>query len=36
MMVVCPTLGMSRRTGYYVVRDRPTGRYQRADDAAVL
>jgi len=27
-MVVCPTLGMSRRTGYYVVRDRPTGRYQ--------
>jgi putative transposase len=36
MRVVCHTLGMGRRTGYYVVRDRPTGRYQRADDAAVL
>ncbi len=36
MTVVCHTLGMGRRTGYYVVRDRPTGRYQRADDAAVL
>ena len=36
MTVVCQTLGMSRRTGYYVRRERPTGRYQRADDAVVL
>ena len=36
MTVVCHTLEMGRRTGYYVVRNRPTGRYQRADDAAVL
>ena len=36
MTVVCHTLGMARRTGYYVVRERPAGRYQRADDAAVL
>ena len=27
---------MSRRTGYYVRRERPPGRYQRADDAVVL
>jgi transposase InsO family protein len=27
---------MSRRTGYYVRRERPTGSYQRADDAVVL
>ena len=36
MTVVCHTLGMSRRTGYYVRRERPPGRYQRADDAVVL
>jgi hypothetical protein len=36
MTVVCHTLGMSRRTGYYIRRERPTGRYQRADDAMVL
>ena len=36
MTVVCHTLGMSRRTGYYVGRERPTGRYQRAADAVVL
>ena len=36
MSLVCPTLGMSRRTGYYVRRERPPGRYQRADDAVVL
>jgi putative transposase len=36
MTVVCYTLGMSRRTGYYVRRERLPGRYQRADDAVVL
>ncbi len=36
MTVVCHTLGMGRRTGYYRVRERPTGRYQRAEDAVVL
>ncbi len=36
MTVVCHTLGMSRRTGYYVRRERPPGRYQRAADAVVL
>ena len=36
MAVVCHTLGMGRRTGYYVRRERPPGRYQRADDAVVL
>jgi transposase InsO family protein len=36
MTVVCYTLGVSRRTGYYVRRERPPGRYQRADDAVVL
>jgi putative transposase len=36
MTVVCQTLGMGRRTGYYLVRERPTGRYQRAEDAVVL
>jgi transposase InsO family protein len=36
MTVVCHTLGISRRTGYYVRRERPPGRYQRADDAVVL
>ena len=34
--MVCHTLGVSRRTGYYVPRERPPGRYQRADDAGVL
>ena len=36
MTVVCHTLRMSRRTGYYVGRERPTGRYQLAADAMVL
>ena len=36
MTVVCYTLGMSRRTGHYVRRERLPGRYQRADDAVVL
>jgi hypothetical protein len=36
MTVVCQTLGMSRRTGYYVRREHPPGRYQRADDGVVL
>src|ERR1700730_10334155 len=36
MTVVCHTLGMSRRTGYCARRERPPGRYQRADDAVVL
>jgi transposase InsO family protein len=36
MTVVCHTLGMSRRTAYYVRRERPPGRDQRAEDAVVL
>ncbi len=36
MTVVCHTLGMSRRTGYYVGRERPPGRDHRAADAEVL
>ena len=36
MTVVCQTLGMSRRTGYYFRREHPPGRYQRADDGVVL
>jgi hypothetical protein len=36
MSRVCPTLGVARRTGYYVARERPDGRYQCCDDEAVL
>jgi hypothetical protein len=36
MTVVCNTLGMSRRPGYYVRQERPTGRYKRAEDAMGL
>ncbi len=36
MTVVCHTLRMGRRTGYYLVRERPIGRYQRVEDAVVL
>jgi len=36
MSRVCPTLGVARRTGYSVVRERPNGRYQCRDDGAVL
>ncbi len=36
MTAICQTLGMARRTAYYVARGRPDGRYHRADDGTVL
>ncbi len=33
---ICQTLGMARRTAYYLPRPRPDGAYQRADDEQVL
>jgi len=36
MTATADILGLARRTAYYVVRGRADGRYQRADDGAVL
>jgi len=33
---ICQTLGIARRTAYYVPRPRPQGFYRRADDETVL
>jgi putative transposase len=36
MTLIAQTLRIARRTGYHVARARPTGRYRRASDDAVL
>ncbi len=36
LTAICRTLGVARRTTYYVPRPRPQGFYRRAEDATVL